>query len=151
MIPPLAAAVVVLLRDHVPLLASRVFDGAEPSGGAQCPLAVVSGVDWSREPTLGAELHRAELIVTLTDEVTNAPTMLVAVETRVIDVITGIDIQVPALGAVVEPGESLPVLSGWRVGHVEALGSKAYGESSDGHRYTHSRLEFEVLIERSGS
>lgn len=146
---PLGRAVRVVVRDHVPLLAGRVYAGQEPVGDAQCPLAVVSGVDWSREPTLGTELHRAELIVTLTDEVTNAPTMLVEIEKRLIDVLTGLVEDVPALGAVVEPGESLPVLAGWRVGHIEALGSKAYGESSDGHRYAHTRLEFEVLIERS--
>ena len=146
---PLAKAVVVLLRDHVPLLAGRVFDGAEPSADTQCPLAVVSGVSWERDNTLGAVLHRAELTVRVTDEVTNTPTMLLEVETRVIDVITAVDVMVPGLGAVVEPGEILPILHGWTVGHVEALGSKAYGESSGGHRYQHSRLQFEVLIERS--
>ena len=145
MIPPLARAILTTLRANVPGLAG-VHDGQEPLNDWRTPLVVLASLDWETERTLGASMERAEIRIRVTDEVSTTHSTVADIAARIDEVLTGRDVAVPALDAVVG-ADAHPILDGWHIENIERLGSKSHTQALDGHRYAHTVLDYEILCE----
>ena len=145
----LLAAVMQLLKDEVPPLEGRVYDGLAPLNDWRCPLAVVD-VAASHNPVLGIDAGFELAIVTIriTDELTSTPSTLATVADEVQDVLTRRDATVPALDAV-QDDAGKTILEDWRIEDVGRLSARTYPEAIEGHRLSHMALEFEVTGERA--
>ena len=146
---PLLEAIMKLIKDEVPALEGRVYDGLAPLDDWRCPMVVVS-VDIEHEPVLGldAGFERAVVLARLTDELLNPSSERTAIAQRCYDVLSGRDTTVPALDAVLDDAGTT-ILSGWRIEDVGRLGAKSYTESVEGHRLAHTALQLEVTGERA--